>query len=147
MFPRNSKYPFNTTCTIIQYNTHVHIISRRREGEKEIVELAKWLKNECRLSKLRARDRKRANKRRESDIMLKATSGWGSAVSNRETRTLLSQWRGDTPELKVLAVPGVNGLPLSHRRKETPVFNNLELLVNRRLRRNRRKRDKPVFNS
>ena len=30
--------------------------------------------------------------------------------------------------------PGVNGLPFSHRRKETPVFNNLELLVNRRLR-------------
>ena len=26
--------------------------------------------------------------------------------------------------------PGVNGLPFSHRRKETPVFNNLELLVN-----------------
>ena len=43
--------------------------------------------------------------------------------------------------------PGVNGLPFSHRRKETPVFNNLELLVNRRLRQNRRKRDKPVFNS
>ena len=43
--------------------------------------------------------------------------------------------------------PGVNGLPFSHRRKETPVFNNLELLVNRRLRQNRRKRNKPVFNS
>ena len=43
--------------------------------------------------------------------------------------------------------PGVNGLPFSHRRKETPVFNKLELLVNRRLRQNRRKRDKPVFNS
>ena len=43
--------------------------------------------------------------------------------------------------------PGVNGLPFSHRRKETPVFNNLELLVNRRLRQNRRKRDKPVFDS
>ena len=43
--------------------------------------------------------------------------------------------------------PGVNGLPFCHRRKETPVFNNLELLVNRRLRQNRRKRDKPVFNS
>ena len=41
----------------------------------------------------------------------------------------------------------VNLEPLSHRRKETPVFNNLELLVNRRLRQNRRKRDKPVFNS
>ena len=39
--------------------------------------------------------------------------------------------------------PGVNGLPFSHRRKETPVFNNLELLVNRRLRQNRRKRDNP----
>ena len=24
-------------------------------------------------------------------------------------------------------MPGVNGLPLSHRRKETPMFNNLEL--------------------
>ena len=33
--------------------------------------------------------------------------------------------------------PGVNGLPLSHRRKETPVFNRLQLLVNRRLRQNR----------
>ena len=33
--------------------------------------------------------------------------------------------------------PGVNGLPLSHRRKETPVFNKLQLLVNRRLRQNR----------
>ena len=43
--------------------------------------------------------------------------------------------------------PGVNGLPFSHRRKETPVFNNLDMLVNRRLRQNRRKRDKPVFNS
>ena len=43
--------------------------------------------------------------------------------------------------------PGVNGLPFSHRRKETPVFNNFELLVNRRLRQNRRKRDKPVFNN
>ena len=43
--------------------------------------------------------------------------------------------------------PGVNGLPFSHRRKETPVFNKLQLLVNRRLRQNRRKRDKPVFNS
>ena len=43
--------------------------------------------------------------------------------------------------------PGVNGLPFSHRRKETPVFNNLQLLVNRRLRQNRRKRNKPVFNS
>ena len=32
---------------------------------------------------------------------------------------------------------GVNGLPLSHRRKETPVFNKLQLLVNRRLRLNR----------
>ena len=42
--------------------------------------------------------------------------------------------------------PGVNGLPFSHRRKETPVFNNLDMLVNRRLRQNRRKRDKPVFN-
>ena len=29
--------------------------------------------------------------------------------------------------------PGVNGLPFSHRRKETPVFNKLQLLVNRRL--------------
>ena len=26
--------------------------------------------------------------------------------------------------------PGVNGLPFSHRRKETPVFNKLQLLVN-----------------
>ena len=43
--------------------------------------------------------------------------------------------------------PGVNGLPFSHRRKETPVFNKLQLLVNRRLRQNRRKRNKPVFNS
>ena len=34
--------------------------------------------------------------------------------------------------------PGVNGLPFSHRRKETPVFNKLQLLVNRRLRQNRR---------
>ena len=42
---------------------------------------------------------------------------------------------------------GVNGLPFSHRRKETPVFNKLQLLVNRRLRQNRRKRNKPVFNS
>ena len=33
--------------------------------------------------------------------------------------------------------PGVNGLPLSHRRKETPVFNKLQLLVNKRLRQNR----------
>ena len=33
--------------------------------------------------------------------------------------------------------PDVNGLPLSHRRKETPVFNRLQLLVNRRLRQNR----------
>ena len=33
--------------------------------------------------------------------------------------------------------PGVNGLPFSHRRKETPVFNKLQLLVNRRLRQNR----------
>ena len=33
--------------------------------------------------------------------------------------------------------PGVNGLPLRHRRKETPVFNKLQLLVNRRLRQNR----------
>ena len=41
----------------------------------------------------------------------------------------------------------VNGLPFSHRRKETPVFNKLQLLVNRRLRQNRRKRNKPVFNS
>ena len=43
--------------------------------------------------------------------------------------------------------PGVNGLPFSHRRKETPVFKKLQLLVNRRLRQNRRKRNKPVFNS
>ena len=43
--------------------------------------------------------------------------------------------------------PGVNGLPFSHRRKETPVFNKLQLLVNRRLRQNRGKRNKPVFNS
>ena len=43
--------------------------------------------------------------------------------------------------------PGVNGLPFSHRRKETPVFNKLQLLVNRRLRQNRRKRNKPVLNS
>ena len=43
--------------------------------------------------------------------------------------------------------PGVNGLPFSHRRKGTPVFNKLQLLVNRRLRQNRRKRNKPVFNS
>ena len=36
-------------------------------------------------------------------LLLKATSGSGNAVSNRETRTRLSQWRGDTPKLKVLA--------------------------------------------
>ena len=34
-------------------------------------------------------------------------------------------------------MPSVNKLPLSHRRKETPVFNNLELLWNRRLQQNR----------
>ena len=34
-----------------------------REREKEIVELAKQLKKECRLSKCRARDRKRGNER------------------------------------------------------------------------------------
>ena len=56
-----------------------------------------------------------------------------------ETGLMLNRQRGERP--------GVNGLPFSHRRKETPVFNNLELLVNRRLRQNRRKRDKPVFNS
>ena len=35
------------------------------ERQKEIVELAKPLKNECRLSKRRARNRKRANERHE----------------------------------------------------------------------------------
>ena len=137
---------------IAQYDLHYNAIQRMhfwtergRERDLRACEIVE--ERECRLSKLRARDRKRANERRESDVLLKATSGLGSAVSNRETRTLLSQWREDTLELKVLAMPGVNGLPLSHRRKGTPVFNNLELLVNRRLRQNRRKRDKPVFNS
>ena len=40
--------------------------------------------------------------------------------------------------------PGVNGLPFSHRRKETPVFNKLQLLVNRRLRQNRRPKSHAV---
>ena len=66
MFPRNSKYTLFTTCTIIQYNTHVHV-HFRTEREKGIVELAKQLKNECQFSKHRARDRKRGNDRRKSD--------------------------------------------------------------------------------
>ena len=45
------------------------------------------------------------------------------------TRLLPNRQRGERP--------GVNGLPFSHRRKETPVFNKLQLLVNRRLRQNR----------
>ena len=40
--------------------------------------------------------------------------------------------------------PGVNGLPFSHRRKETPVFNKLQLLANRRLRQNRRPKSHAV---
>ena len=43
----------------------LHFVDEERE--KEIVELAKQLKNECRLSKRRARDRKRANEHRTSD--------------------------------------------------------------------------------
>ena len=68
MFPRNSKYTCTlyTTCTIMQYNTHVHI-HFRTEREKGIVELAKQLKNECQFSKRRARNRKRGNERRKSD--------------------------------------------------------------------------------
>ena len=66
MFPRNYKYLLNTT--LICNTTHMYIyISRWREREKEIVELAKQFKNECRLSKRIARDKKRANERRESD--------------------------------------------------------------------------------
>ena len=47
MFPHNSKYPLNMTCTIMQYNTHVYTYTFL-DGERErvIVELVKQLKNE-----------------------------------------------------------------------------------------------------
>ena len=52
-----------------------------------------------------------------------------STAQHSATGLLMNGQRGERP--------GVNGLPLSHRRKETPVFNKLQLLVNRRLRQNR----------
>ena len=79
MFPRNSKYPLNTTCTDTRHNNlssatsswnhpqkKQHFVDGERE--KEIVELTKQLKErECRLFKHRARDRKRANEHHTSD--------------------------------------------------------------------------------
>ena len=58
------------------------------ERQKEIGELAKPLKNECRLSKRRARNRKRANERRTSDTSAQSNVKLGKRrLQQRDTYT------------------------------------------------------------
>ena len=102
---------------------YIIYISRRRGRERdrrarEIVE-----ERESRLSKRRARDRKRANEHRTSDTSAQSDVRLGKRrLQQRDAYASFSVERRHA-RIKSVWMPGVNGLPLSHRRKETPVFN------------------------